>query len=1148
MKNRIIAGALAFTMVLCLMLASVPVGFTQGDTVNISSTGDFIAFSKKCTLDSWSQGKTVNLNCDLDFSGTDFSPVPTFGGTFNGNGYTVSGIEYSKKGSYSGLFRYIQQGGKVSNLNVIGSFSANGSKSYIGGIAGENSGTIEFCTFNGIVKGENVIGGIAGHNNESGRIISCTPSGSVSGENSTGGVAGKNSGFIQDCTNNAAVNTVYEEKKKDISDIDTDVGAIIENRKNAAEETEEESVLGHSDTGGISGYSSGIIQGCTNNAAVGYKHIGYNVGGIAGRQSGYMLGCTNYGFIQGRKDVGGIAGQAEPYILLDPSEATLGDIRRELDSLSSLINKFITDADGLGSDSETYLDNISKYSKSARENMETIVNEVSDFADANIDEINAKSAILSNTFDKLTPALDSLESAGENLADSLSAISDSIENLKESGLNDELKRISSALATMAKAERSIKKAYSSFQNAKADLNSAIKLNDREQIVKAVSDLSAAIDDIIAAKKTISSSLEEIANILGGGNGTDIAANAEEIVKNLKIIIENTNVTIKSLQTVKDSLNIIISGTEIDFSKFKSAAENMNSALRYMNDAMYYITSGLRSMSIALGNIADMLDESNLNDSIKLLSYAAEDITDAIGSIRDIVSDLADEEPIKFVKLSDSYKTASENLFGSLSDMSGEMDKLRNLLSDNRGKMSDNLTAINNKFNLVMNLMLGEIESLSGKDGISDIFLDVSDEDIESAKQGKIAECHNFGGVEGDKNAGGIAGAMAIEYSKDPEDDLEKPDSLSFVYRTRAVLQACINDGNVTGKKDCIGGIAGLAEVGTVYECENYSDAESTGGNYVGGIAGKSDSAVRKCYSKGSHSGKRYVGGVAGKGTTVTASYAIADVSGDENTGSVCGGVQDAEKLYLNFFVDGKTGAVDGISYKGKAEPISFETLKNTPNIPARFISFSVTFTADGKTVGTQQIKYGDDTAKIKYPKIPEKKGHFGTWPEPKEKTVTQDIKIVCEYKPYVTVLSSEEKNESGKLALALAEGEFTDKAELHISESSENPPEREIGRIKVYDVSLKNTDIKEDGETAIRVLNENKDKVTAWILKDGKWKKTDVSKRGKYVIMQTKGTDNTICLKYEKRNFVFLKIFIPLILIAAAVCGGMLLKRRKKRV
>ena len=66
--------------------------------------------------------------------------------------------------------------------------------------------------------------------------------------------------------------------------------------------------------------------------------------------------------------------------------------------------------------------------------------------------------------------------------------------------------------------------------------------------------------------------------------------------------------------------------------------------------------------------------------------------------------------------------------------------------------------------------------------------------------------------------------------------------------------------------------------------------------------------------------------------------------------------------------------MDGISYAGKAEPISYEAMKEISGIPKRFISFTVSFIADGKTVETEEVPYGMETSRITLPDIPEQKG------------------------------------------------------------------------------------------------------------------------------------------------------------------------------
>lgn len=1155
-KHRIYAGMLVISMLMCLF---APV-FADGDIITISNEDDLIKFSKNCTLDTWSQGKTVNLTCDIELDSSDFTPIPIFSGTFNGNGYTISGLKLSRNGSDFGLFRYIEKGGKITNLNIKGSLLPDGSKCFIGGIAGENSGIIEKCNVDVRIKGENAVGGIAGKNTDSGQILSCTSSGNITGESFTGGITGENLGLILSCTNNAEVNTKYEEKKKDLSSINTDAGAIVESYKRDKEEGEENSILGHTDTGGIVGYSSGVVQGCTNNAAVGYQHTGYNVGGIAGRQSGYLLGCTNNGAVQGRKDVGGIAGQIEPYILLNASEDTLNDIRTELDRLHSMVNNFIDNTDAIGDNTEKHLNKFSDLVKNAQNNAETMLNTGTDFIDDNLGEINAQTAIISNTLDKLTPVFDDLEKSTDdfiNALDDLSSALDSIE-LYAPDLHDEIENISSATGDISSAERSLNNAIYRARRAVNELNSAVKFNNKTQAHNSILALSTAVKDIITAKTAIKTSLDNISAILKNSPFPAIKNNIQELTKNITAITENVTKSISAMQTITQCLDILLLNTEIDLSEYKTIARNINSSVEYLEESVHFLTRGLSDLGNTIQEIFyeledyidDMSDQlntanDNLSNAVSSLSDASDDIKNALDSMKQIISDLSDEKPLEFVKLGDDFRDANENLFNSLSDISGELDGLKNTVSNGKNTITSNLNSISNQFNVIMNLMANGVDELkTSNKSISDIFLDVSDDDIENTTQGKIAECQNYGKIEADRNTGGIAGAMAIEYAKDPEDDIEKPDTLNFTYITKAILQSCTNDGEITGKKDCTGGIAGLAEIGTIYECENYGDIKSTSGNYIGGVAGESRSTIRRCYSKCRLEGKRYVGGIAGKADNMTACCSIVNVDGDECTGAISGMCDNRERLSKNLFVDNGLGAVDGISYKNSAEPISFDELKNITGIPLRFIGFTVTFTADGKVIETQEIRYGDDTSLIKYPKIPEKDGYFGNWQSVDSKTITENLEITCEYTPYITVLASNEKNDSGKLSLALAEGEFTDKAALHVIESAEPQPAKTFGNTAVYDILLSNTDIQPNDIVKIRILNENRDHVTAWCKKDGEWKQLDTEARGKYVILTASGAKNTICLQYTKAAFNFLWLIV--LALAAGIITLLVVRIKRK--
>lgn len=93
--------SILLTAVLLLSLTA-PARWQADSTVTVRTVDDLVELSRKCTLDTWSQGKTVILDADLDLSGTDFSPIPTFGGTFQGNGHRISGLSITGSGNDRG--------------------------------------------------------------------------------------------------------------------------------------------------------------------------------------------------------------------------------------------------------------------------------------------------------------------------------------------------------------------------------------------------------------------------------------------------------------------------------------------------------------------------------------------------------------------------------------------------------------------------------------------------------------------------------------------------------------------------------------------------------------------------------------------------------------------------------------------------------------------------------------------------------------------------------------------------------------------------------------------------------------------------------------------------------------------------------------
>lgn len=328
-RKKRISLCLALLLLCNLAVAGYAQGESEGTVIRLASAEDLVLLAKNCRTDTYSENLTVILERDIDLGQEPFLPIPVFCGVFEGNGHSITGFVLGEDGSHQGLFRYVQEGAVVRGLHLVGDVRPDNSRCQVGGLVGVNRGTIEGCTFEGTVVGLNDIGGIAGLNY--GIIENCTAQGTVNGKRFTGGICGYSEGILTNCLNHAAVNTEITEGTLELNNLNitniTDAFSFIH-----AEDTD---VV--SDTGGIVGFSKGIITFCENSGPVGYPRYGYNVGGICGRQSGYLSSCVNHANIYGKKDIGGIVGQMQPYLLLKDSRA-LAD---ELNYLTALLARTI---------------------------------------------------------------------------------------------------------------------------------------------------------------------------------------------------------------------------------------------------------------------------------------------------------------------------------------------------------------------------------------------------------------------------------------------------------------------------------------------------------------------------------------------------------------------------------------------------------------------------------------------------------------------------------------------------------------------------------------------------------------------------------------------------------------------------------------
>jgi len=1136
--KKLTRRAASFLLALCL-LAGLTLSSARAETkeVTISSVKELEAFAKNCSLDTWSQGLTVRLTADLDLENREFTPIPTFGGTFLGEGHTITGLYITAAGSNMGLFRYLQEGAVVQDLNVTGSVRPGGSAVNVGGIAGNNAGAVRNCRFHGTVEGVSAVGGIVGLNRETGETAKTITSGAVTGEEFTGGAAGRNLGALLQCENGADINTATPD-----DDTAVDVDSLTMPLEAAQGEEEDGGFLkSHSDTGGIAGYSSGVIYSCVNTGNIGYPHVGYNVGGIAGRQNGHLSGCTNRGQVFGRKDVGGVVGQAEPDVALSSDSGTLDRLRRELDTLENLINGALDRAEKNGDSISARLSSVGLTTGEARDHTETLLNHLSDFTDENVGAVNSLSAAVTKALGDLTPALDELSDASgraETLADRLEDALDALGAAAEGG-EDVSSDAGQAAGIFRRAWEALTAAVRDLRAAVEALQSAVIVRDQAAVDAAAADLSAALESFGAAMDQAELAAEALRQAL---ENVPSAGEAREALRQLASALKDMGA---SLRQAGRALGTIGVNTRLDWAQVRKALREAGTGFQGFQDASERLNGAVSALQTALGGLSGLSGQlgsamRKLADAAALAAPVGRGLERAFAIARTVAEDLAQDGPTQFTPLGEAAREAGRGLFDSLSSLSQELEGLHGAVDNAGDQLSADLRAVSRQFNTVFQVLLDVLTDLQGSgDGAPrDLVEDTSDENIAATRYGKVENCRNEAAVDGDRNVGGIVGTMSIEYGLDPEGDLEL--SLGGTYETKAVLQSSINHGSVTAKKDCAGGLAGRMDLGTVLNCENYGPAASTSGNYVGGIAGYSDGVVRDSFARCALSGMDDIGGITGWADQLRGCYAIATVlEGTERVGAISGS-GELEGIRDNLFIDTGIAGIDGISYAGIAQPISFEALRALPDIPAEFAAFTLTLKAEEETIKQIPFTYGQDLSKLELPSVPEKEGFYGTWPAFDTSGLSSDITLEAVYTPWVTLVASEEQE--GKLALALAEGQFTEEAALHVRPASMAPTAAETW----WDVTLDGTDLGPEDEVTLRLLNPAGGRAEVRQFRDGVKQdiRVDAKTNGSYLVFTMTGTSGTF-------RVVPAQDYGPLLILPAAgvllaLLGALRIKKRKK--
>ncbi|MBA7677785.1 hypothetical protein ES703_86049 [subsurface metagenome] len=265
--------------------------------------------------DNWDKHFKLMADIDLSgFTGTSFNIIgyrvsssdnKPFTGVFDGNGHAILNFSFISTGrDYIGLFGHVSDpNAEIKDLRLIapnvvaGTGDLAGSlvgwlrdgtitnchaesgsvagAANVGGLVGENWGTITNCHSAASISGVVSVGGLVGWNSST--ITNCYACGSVSGTTGVGGLVGSNGGEISNCYSSGDVSGVYY------------VGGLVgENDDSVTNCYSTGSVSNGSRVGGLVGWNEAMISGSF------WDKQTSGLSNMCGSQGSSGSGCDNH--------------------------------------------------------------------------------------------------------------------------------------------------------------------------------------------------------------------------------------------------------------------------------------------------------------------------------------------------------------------------------------------------------------------------------------------------------------------------------------------------------------------------------------------------------------------------------------------------------------------------------------------------------------------------------------------------------------------------------------------------------------------------------------------------------------------------------------------------------------------------------------
>ena len=445
------------------------------------------------------------------------------------------------------------------------------------------------------------------------------------------------------------------------------------------------------------------------------------------------------------------------------------------------------------------------------------------------------------------------------------------------------------------------------------------------------------------------------------------------------------------------------------------------------------------MSTIAGLLGEMPGQTNqLMSDIKSITGSMDKMTDELDDILDDFDDemdtMKDDLRQKGNTISDTLDNTSDTLHTDFDGVKDSLDRVKDQFDVIRGTVSDALDELKNRIDdKSIYVDVSELTDATAGDG----------KIISSTNSGEVYADTQGGGIAGAivKTNPQKASAWFFQDKNDDEDD-DEDDSDSITRHVLAAIFSSSNTADITVKGDYAGGIVGKADYGIIVAAENYGDILTDGGKYAGGIAGRCDNTIRDSYVLSGVSGDGYVGGVAGRGEDVSGNYVCSYLDMDsyvKSSGAVVGKADGVVKD--NYFVDNGYGAVDGVTRSSEAESMDYDSLIQLGNMPLNFTQFTVRFMNGEQVVWQNTFAYGDELPEENYPDLPKSKDGYVYWEEKDVSPIHRNVTVHAVYRAYMPALTADAEAEKSPVLMG---GEFYPDTKISVREATDE----ELAQVK----------------------------------------------------------------------------------------------------